>query len=356
MSKRIGILTSGGDCAGLNAVLRAVVTRAHADGAEVVGIRDGIDGLTARPIAAAPLTPADLAQPGGGIAAGGTLLGTRNYGDPVPGGEGQRRVRAAYDELGLHALIGVGGDGSLRLLRSHAQAGGWRLIGVPKTIDNDVAGTDLAVGHASAVAAATDALDRLRTTAASHGRVMVLEVMGRNTGHIALASGIAGGADAILIPEMPPDMARIAGHIVGLRRAGRDDALIVVAEGVPDASGAAVRRRDPGGGLHYGGIGQRVGECIAEATGAEVRVTVLGHLQRGGPPVAEDRLLGSTLGVAAAERALGGDGDCMVGWRNRAPCRVPLDEVAGRLRRVDPADARVAAARGLGIAFGESGA
>ncbi len=356
MSKRIGILTSGGDCAGLNAVLRAVVRRVHAAGGEVVGIRDGIAGLMARPIAAAPLVPADVDGDGAGIGQGGTRLGTSNDGDPAPPRAAQARVRAAYAELGLDALIGVGGDGSLRLLRGHARAAGWRLIGVPKTIDNDVAGTDLAVGHASAVAAATDALDRLRTTAESHGRVMVLEVMGRDTGHIALASGIAGGADAILIPEMPPDLDRVAGHIAGLRRAGRRGSLVVVAEGVPDPAGAAVRRRDPGGGAHYGGIGARVGHAIAQATGAHVRETVLGHLQRGGPAVAEDRLLASVLGVAAADRALGDDGDCMVGWRNRAPVRVPLAEVAGYLRRVDPADAEVAAARGLGIAFGESGA
>ncbi len=357
MSKRIGVLTSGGDCAGLNAVLRAVVRRVCAGGGEVVGIRDGIDGLRARPIAAAPLRPADVECDGaGGIGQGGTWLGTSNSGDPARDPSAQARIRAAYGELGLDALIGVGGDGSLRLLRGHASAAGWRLIGVPKTIDNDVAGTDLAVGHASAVAAATDALDRLRTTAESHGRVMVLEVMGRDTGHIALASGIAGGADAILIPEIPPDLNAVAGDIAARHRHGHRGSLVVVAEGVPDPAGAAVRRRDPGGGAHYGGIGERVGRAIAAATAAEVRVTVLGHLQRGGPPVAEDRLLASVLGVAAAERALGEDGDCMVGWRNRAPCGVPLGQVAGRLRRVDPADARVAAARGLGMTFGEGGA
>jgi 6-phosphofructokinase 1 len=282
--KRIGILTSGGDCAGLNAVLRAVVFRAiQGYGWEVIGIRQGTHGLLARPVEAEPL---DLALfTGELLRIGGTILGTTNKGDPFdyPMDDGSRRDRSAeavegYRMLGLDALIGIGGDGSLAILRRLAQQGSLNLVGIPKTIDNDLGHTEVSVGYATAVKVATDALDHLQPTAASHSRVMVLEVMGRDAGHIALGAGIAGGADVILVPEIPYRIDRVAEKIEALKDQGRNFALVVVAEAVRTEAGEPVTRRQAGGALTYGGIGTYIGNRIAEATGAETRITVLGHL------------------------------------------------------------------------------
>ena len=284
--KRIGILTSGGDCAGLNAVIRAAVKRAAGYGWEALGIRDGTAGMMRRPVDAQPLDPA--AFDGTVMRMGGTILGTTNKNDPFNHVDAagrhvdrSREVAEAYHELGLAALIGIGGDGSMAILRRLAEIGGWNFVGVPKTIDNDVGCTEVSVGYASAVNVATNALDHLQPTAASHQRVMVLEVMGRDAGHIALASGIAGGADVILIPEIPYTMDAVAGHIEDIRRQGRTFALVVVAEAVTTEEGRPVRQTRVGGGTSYGGIGHYIGDRIAETTGADVRVTVLGHVQRG---------------------------------------------------------------------------
>jgi uncharacterized protein (TIGR02444 family) len=199
-----------------------------------------------------------------------------------------------YRELGLDALIGIGGDGSFAILRRLAQQGGFKLVGIPKTIDNDIGATENSVGYQSAVAVATEALDRLQPTAASHDRVMILEVMGRDAGHIALSAGIAGGADIILIPEIAYTIENVAAHIEKVRRGGRNFALIVVAEAVKDTLGQQVRRRHGVGSETFGGIGHLLGEEIARVTGAETRVTVLGHVQRGSQPNWSDRLIGST--------------------------------------------------------------
>jgi 6-phosphofructokinase 1 len=355
---RLGILTSGGDCAGLNAIIRAVVLRAvHGYGFEVVGIHEATHGLLQRPVAATPLTPATVR---GILHLGGTILRTTNRGDPFayPGGDGKAVDRSAaivegYRLLGLDALIGVGGDGSLAILRRLARQGGWNLIGVPKTIDNDLGHTEHAVGFSTAVASATEAVDRLHVTAASHSRVMVLEVMGRDAGHIALTAGVAGGADVIMIPEIPHRMDSVCRKIEERRAAGQTSSVVVVAESVRATSGEAQRWTDAHGQSRYGGIGRLVAEEIAVRTGAETRVTVLGHVQRGGSPVPLDRVLGSAFGVAAVDLAARRRFDRVVGWQSRHVIDVPIAEACAAYQAVDPDDALVHTARGLGISSGD---
>jgi len=357
--RKIGILTSGGDCAGLNAAIRAVVHRAVGHyGWEVLGIRQGTHGLMARPVLAEPLT-IDGARPSI-LRWGGTILGTTNQGDPfafvMP--DGTKRDRSAeviegVRMLGLDAVIGVGGDGSFAILRKLAQQGGVPLVGIPKTIDNDIGITEASVGFSTAVDVATEALDRLQPTAASHSRVMVLEVMGRDAGHIALAAGIAGGADIILIPEIQWSIEAVARKIEQLRLSGRNFALVVVAEAVKREDGSPARRQHGEKSATYGGIGDYIGERIGQVTGAETRVTVLGHVQRGGNPGARDRLLASAFGVHAVELIAQGKFDHMVAWRDRQVVAVPIAEAIGRYQAVEPGDALVATARGLGISFGD---
>jgi 6-phosphofructokinase 1 len=356
MTKRIGILTSGGDCAGLNAVIRAVALRAHHGyGWKVIGIHRGTLGLLERPIGARELDPARLDA---AIAhQGGTFLGTTNRGDPFafPMEDGSLKDRSgemadALRELSLDGLIGVGGDGSLDILRRVMAPTGLPFIGVPKTIDNDVANTERAVGYSTAVAIATEALDRLQTTGASHDRIMVLEVMGRDAGHIAIAAAIAGGADVVLIPEVAWRLAHVARHIKALRDGGRRTALVVVAE----AAGKADEPADAGfDAPTKHGMGEWLAEQLAKTTGAEARATVLGHVQRGAEPTAEDRLLASALGVRAVDVLAQGGRDRMVAWWNRKVIDVPLEKVAGRSRTVDPDGSLVRTARALGICLGD---
>ncbi len=355
---RIGVLTSGGDCAGLNAVIRAVVLRAvQGYGFEVYGIHEATHGLLQRPVAATRLSPDSVK---GILYQGGTILRTTNRGNPFayprPDGsllDRSEEVIEGYRMLGLDALIGVGGDGSLAILRRLAEQGGWNLIGVPKTIDNDLGHTERAVGFSTAVVVATEALDRLHVTAASHNRVMVLEVMGRDAGHIALTAGLAGGADVILIPEIPYDMARVCAKVEERRRMGRNFSLIVVAESVRSTTGEVATYVDAHGQSRYGGIGRVIADEVARRTGAETRVTVLGHVQRGGSPTPLDRLLGSAFGVAAVDLVSAGRFDRMVAWQNRRVVDVPLAEACAGFRAVDPNDALVHTARGLGISFGD---
>jgi ATP-dependent phosphofructokinase / diphosphate-dependent phosphofructokinase len=357
--KTIGILTSGGDCGGLNAVLRAVANRAiEGYGWRVIGIRDGTMGLLRRPL---DVEEIDLERVGLAVMRqGGTVLGTTNKGDPFafPMPDGTKRDRSAevaqgYHLLGLDALVGIGGDGSFSILRRLAQQGGINLVGIPKTIDNDVGATENAVGYDTAVAVATEALDRLQPTAASHDRVMILEVMGRDAGHIALAAGIAGGADVILIPEIPYRMEKVAGHINKVRQRGRNFALVVCAEAIKDREGGAVVQTHAGGGATYGGVGHALGEAIAGLTGAETRVTVLGHVQRGGQPTATDRMLASAFGVHAVDLVAEGKFDRMVAWQNRRVVDVPLEQVIARNQQVDPDGTLVRTARGLDICLGD---
>lgn len=356
MSKRIGILTSGGDCAGLNAVIRAVALRAHHGyGWTTIGIGRGTLGLLERPVEAMTLDPARLDS---ALAReGGTFLGSTNRGNPfaypMPDGSFKDRSGEMLDglkQLRLDGLIGVGGDGSLDILRRLLAPSGMPFVGVPKTIDNDVDQTERAVGYSTAVAIATEALDRLQPTGASHERVMVLEVMGRDAGHIAIAAGIAGGADVVLIPEVHWSLDRVVSHIARLRAEGRTSALVVVAE----AAGQSDEAADAAADAPNHGVGEWLAKRLAKATGAEARATVLGHVQRGAMPTAEDRLLASALGVRAVDVLADGKGDRMVAWWNRQVIDVPLDKVVGRSRTVDPDGALIRTARALGICLGDA--
>lgn len=356
--KRIGILTSGGDCAGLNAVIRAVVHRAVGTyDWEVLGICRSTLGLMSSPPEVITL---DIDQVDRLLTMGGTVLGTTNKGDPFafPLEDGSLRDRSeeiisGYHQLGLSALIGIGGDGSLALLRRLANQGGINLVGIPKTIDNDVGCTERSIGFDTAVNIATEALDRLHFTAASHSRVMILEVMGRDAGHIALNAGIAGGADIILIPEIPYSLEKVCDKIRDRQSKGKNFSIVIVSEAVCTLEGNPVKNMDRFGECRLGGIGQYLAEQISISSGAETRVTVLGHVQRGGIPSSLDRLLATAFGVAAVDLIADGKYDQVVTWQNREIVSVPIAEAIGQYRAVDPNDTLVKTARGLGICLGD---
>ncbi|HEX6143654.1 MAG TPA: ATP-dependent 6-phosphofructokinase [Geminicoccaceae bacterium] len=357
---RLGVMTSGGDCAGLNAVIRAVVKRAvWGYGWQVFGIRQATHGLLTRPIDALELSPDGVA---GIIHQGGTILGTTNRGDPFaypgPGGrtvDRSREIVQGYHDLGLDALIGIGGDGSLGILRKLAGMGDWNIIGVPKTIDNDLGLTERAIGFTTAVVTATEAVDKLHVTAASHSRVMVLEVMGRDAGHIALTAGVAGGADVILIPEIDYTIEAVCAKLEQRRRRGRNFSIIVVAESAKAPGGDSVTYKTALGESRYGGVGAAIAHEIGVRTGAETRVTVLGHVQRGGSPAPLDRVLGSAFGVYAVDLVAEGRFDRMVAWQNRQVVDVAIEDAIAHYQAVDPDDTLVHTARGLAIAFGDEG-
>lgn len=350
MSKRIGVLTSGGDCAGLNAAIRAVVHRAISTyGWEVLGIRQGTTGFLHRPIEVIPLTLAMADQEL--LRRGGTILGTTNKGNPFsflqPDGT---KVDLSADIIEgikmakLDALIGVGGDGSLSILKTLASRGGFNLVAIPKTIDNDLGITERSIGFSTAVEIAVEALDRLQPTAASHDRVMILEVMGRDAGHIAIEAGIAGGADIILIPEIPYQTQAVVKKISQLKNAGRNYALVIVAEAAREAGVKESGR---------GGIGDHLARILTQETGAECRVTVLGHVQRGAQPVAQDRILASALGVYAVDLIAKGQFDRMVAWQNRQVVDVPIDDAIRTYHAVDTEGVIVKTARALGTCLGD---
>ena len=356
-NKRIGILTSGGDCAGLNAVIRAVVHHAIGSyGWEVIGIQEATQGLMSNP----PKTiHFELESVDRLLVMGGTVLGTTNKGNPfafpMPDGTVKDRTEeiiAGYRSLNLDALIGIGGDGSLAILRKICQQGGINLVGIPKTIDNDVGATELSIGFDTATNIATEALDRLHFTAASHNRVMVLEVMGRDAGHIALAAGIAGGADIILIPEIPYHIDNICKKIRQRQAQGKNFCLVMVSEAVRTQMGTQFTLSQQGED-RYGGIGKYIAEQIAQLTGAETRVTVLGHIQRGGIPSPFDRLLGTVFGVAAVDLIAQGKYDQMVAWRNRQTVSVPIEEAIKTYSTVDLEGTLIKTAKGLGICLGD---
>lgn len=358
--KTIGLMTSGGDCAGLNAAIRAVVSHSVQHyGWRVLGIHDATRGLMSRPLDYEELTASLLT--GNILRLGGTILGTTNSGNPFnfPMPDGSRKDRSdeiieGYRMLGLDGLIAIGGDGSLNILQRLSDKGGIPFIGIPKTIDNDVPLTEFSIGFSTALNTAVEALDRLQPTAASHDRVMVLEVMGRDAGHIALSAGIGGGADVILIPEIPFRMEPIAKKILTLREQGRSHALVVCSEAARPVHGEAVRQHVEGGGTRYGGIGQILSDQIARATGAESRVTVLGHVQRGGIPSAQDRIIASAFGVRAVDLLASGATGRMVAWQQRQVVDVALaDVVRNTPHLVDPGEALVRTARGLGICLGD---
>ena len=332
---RIGVLTGGGDCPGLNAVIRAVVRRGAAEHS-FLGFRNGWAGVLDDE--ASELT---LQSTSGILARGGTILGTSRTNPYAEGvGEGTERVRATMQGRELDALIAIGGEDTLGVaLRLHRD--GIPIVGVPKTIDNDVAGTDVTVGFHTAVQIATDAIDRLHTTAESHNRVMVVEVMGRHAGWVATYAGISGGGDAILVPERPFDIEEVCMHIAHRHARGRSFSIVVVAEGAAPREGTFETRTDTAtdafGHARLGGIGVTLEREIESRTGFETRVTILGHVQRGGTPVALDRVLATRFGVAALDAAAGGRVGAMVGVRGSEIVEVALEDALRAPKLLDPA-------------------
>jgi len=356
---RIGILNSGGDCPGLNAVIHGVVGAADQLGWEVIGFRDGFEGLLP-PGDYTILKPKDTI---GILKMGGTILGTTNkghFGAKIGKGDIAEvpqdivdKAKRTMDQLGISALIIVGGDGSLTTaLQLYGQ--GWPVIGVPKTIDNDLSATAMTFGFDSAVTTVVDGLDRLHTTAESHKRVMVLEVMGRHAGWIALWGGIAGGANAILLPEIPFSLEKVAECIKQRDAQGHHSSLIVVAEGAKMPEGDIVTvHPNEGGEVRLGGIGEQVALQLAKLTGKDTRSCTLGHLQRGGAPTALDRILGMRFGVMAVKLAKEGAFGRMVSYQAYHVDSVPIQEAVNKLRLVDPAGELVQAAKAVGISLGD---
>ncbi|MFI1650179.1 6-phosphofructokinase [Streptomyces avidinii] len=328
---RIGVLTSGGDCPGLNAVIRSVVHRAVVDhGDEVIGFHDGWKGLLE-----ADYRKLDLDAVGGILARGGTILGSSRV-QPAHLRDGVERARGHVADLGLDAIIPIGGEGTLKAANLLAQAG-LPIVGVPKTIDNDIASTDVTFGFDTAVGVATEALDRLKTTAESHQRVMVVEVMGRHTGWIALHSGMAAGAHAIVVPERPFDIEQLT-EIVGERfSAGKRFAIVVVAEGAKPKPGSMDFEEggtDMYGHERFAGIGNRLAVELEHRLGKEARPVILGHVQRGGTPTAYDRVLATRFGWHAVEAAHRGEFGMLTALRGTDIVMVPLSEATSTLKTV----------------------
>lgn len=359
--RRIGVLTGGGDCPGLNAVIRAVTKSAiQLYGWEVIGFEDGFKGLVEN-----TYRHLDIDSVSGIIHRGGTILGTTNRDNPFHFLVQEKpepvyrdmsdQAMANLEALGVEALIIIGGDGSLNIAHGFARKG-LKVVGVPKTIDNDIMATDITFGFDTAVLTATEALDRLHSTAESHHRAMILEVMGRYAGWIALESGIAGGADVILIPEIPFRLERVAAKIDERKRYGKKFSIIVVAEGAVPVGGQMVVQKlvpeshDP---VRLGGIGQQVAQQLEDLSGMETRVTVLGHLQRGGSPTAFDRILSTRYGVAAVKAVAAGDFGTMVSLRTPRIVTVPLEEAIGEIRKVPLDHDMIMAARAVGVSFGD---
>ncbi len=356
--KRIGILTGGGDAPGLNAVIRAVVKSATNSGIECVGLENGFDGLI-EPNRSRILTPRDVT---GILRLGGTILGTTNRGNPfiypIETSEGTRdysdRVIEMFHKMALDALVVIGGDGTLAIAHQFSLKG-IPLVGVPKTIDNDIVGTTNCFGFDTAVDFATDAIDRLHTTAEAHRRIMVAEVMGRYAGWIALYAGVAGGADAILIPEIPFDISLVAERLRERDRWGAHFSIVVVAEGAFPKGGSESLLETAHGGFaeRLGGIGARVCEALAKETGKETRSVVLGHLQRGGAPTSFDRMLATRFGGKAVELIKRGEFGVMVAF---APSNIVirrLEDVVGKIKTVPMDFDLLLTAKALGVTFGD---
>ena len=332
--KKIGILTGGGDCPGLNAVIRAVVRRAIGTyNLEVLGIREGWGGLVYGYVE--PLTHYSIT---GILPRGGTILGTSRK-NPLKSQDDHQRLRDNLKRYGIDALIAVGGEDTLgAAYKLHKE--GVPLVGVPKTIDNDLSGTDYTFGFDTAVSIATEAIDRLHTTAESHNRVIVVEVMGRNTGWIATVSGIAGGADCILIPEIPFKISDVSQLIKTRHKRGKNFSIVVVAEGTkPEDTGDLVvqdEKVDEFGHVRLGGIGNVIARQIEEQTGIETRVTALGYVQRGGTPTAYDRVLATRFGVKAVDMIIAGEFGKMASLRGNKVVSVDLEEATSGIKKVDP--------------------
>ncbi|HEV2021673.1 MAG TPA: ATP-dependent 6-phosphofructokinase [Terriglobales bacterium] len=358
--KKIGICTGGGDCSGLNAVIRAAVKCAvlkyHW---QVLGVPDGFDGLI-WPEKAHPLLLADVS---GILPRGGTILGTTNRGDPFAykmGEEGKEVVQDLSGQvvenaqkLGMDALIVIGGDGTQKIALELFKKG-LKIVGVPKTIDNDLSATDVTFGFDTALHTATDAVDKIHTTAESHHRIMLVEVMGRDAGWIALEAGIAGGAHIILIPEIPFTLEKVCEFVRQREQAGKRFTIIVVAEGVKlpadlESNYERERRRAPRGGA----VSNRIADSISMTLRRETRVTVLGHIQRGGSPSPFDRILSTRFGATAVDLIAQGKFGRMVCLRGDRILDVDIAEAIGRMKAVDPAGELVATAKSVGIGFGD---
>ena len=356
--KKIGVLTGGGDAPGLNAVIRAVVKSAHNAGVEVLGLEDSFDGLI-YPGKSRPLTPRDVT---GILRLGGTVLGTVNRGNPfadpivTPDGtfDYAERVMELFDRAGLDALVCIGGDGTLAISHEFYKRG-IPLVCVPKTIDNDIVGTTSSFGFDSAVSFATDAIDRLHTTAEAHRRIMVVEVMGRYAGWIALHAGVAGGADVILIPEIQYDLETVARCIRDRDAWGARFSIVVVAEGARPKGGQVflIEEAHRGHVERLGGAGMACAKELEARTGKEARYVVLGHLQRGGAPTSFDRTLATRFGGKAVELILSGQYGTMVANRPPDLVAVPIEDVVGRIKTVPLDSDLVQAARALGVSFGD---
>lgn len=339
---KIGLLTGGGDCPGLNAVIRAVVRRAEQFGYDVMGLKGGWRGLLDRK--QEKLTVDSVS---GILPRGGTILGTSRT-NPFKRPDDERLLYRNWDELSLDALIAVGGEDTLGVARRLHEKG-YHVVGVPKTIDNDLNGTDYTFGFDTAVAIATEAIDRLHTTAEAHNRVMVVEVMGRHAGWIATYSGIAGGADVILIPEHPFDVEEVCDILRRRHARGKKFSIVVVAEGARIRAGGGEAREvgpqgevDAFGHVRLGGISGLLGHELEARTGFECRVTVLGHVQRGGTPTAHDRVLATRFGIHAVEMVNRGERGMMAALRGNQIVSVPLEEATAKLKLVDPETFRIA--------------
>jgi ATP-dependent phosphofructokinase / diphosphate-dependent phosphofructokinase len=330
---RVGILTGGGDCPGLNAVIRAIVRKGElVYGDELIGFLDAWDGVRER-----RFMKLDVSSLRGMLPRGGTLLGTRR-GSPYDHVNGLEEVQATFRDMELDALVVIGGNGSLSVACNLHSDLGLPIVGVPKTIDNDVVGTDVTFGFNTAVQIATDAIDRLHTTAESHDRVMVVEVMGRHSGWIATHAGIAGGATAILIPEQPFDIDQVCALLRGRHERGRYASIVVVAEGAEPKEGTMAGRDkvyDQFGHVRLGGMAETIAHAIEERTGFETRMVLLGHIQRGGTPTAFDRVLSTRYGVAAIDAVHVQAWGHMVALRNSEVLPIPLSETVGKTRPVD---------------------
>lgn len=359
--KRLAILTGGGDAPGLNAVIRAVVKTAENEyQCEVLGVRNGFDGFV-QENGIFPLTSASVR---GILPRGGTILGAANRGNPfalkIVNGDGtvsyqdtSKQVLEKIQSLGLDALVVVGGDGTLHIAQELHEIG-VPVVGVPKTIDNDIGGTDFSFGFDTAVATATDAIDKLHTTAESHHRVMVLELMGRNAGFITLYAGIAGGADVILIPEIPFHYEAICKKVSQRKLKGSFFSIIAVSEGAVRYGGEQTFLRE-GDDIHQarlGGISSQVAKYVAESCDVETRVTVLGHLQRGGSPTPFDRWLATRLASEAVRAVERGELGYMSALQGNTVVTIPLSEALAKLKQVDVNGDTVKTARALGISLG----
>ena len=358
--RSIAVLTGGGDCPGLNAVIRAVVKSAiNRHGLEVWGVQDGYLGLIEN-----RMQRLDFNDVSNILTVGGTILGTSNVANPfrfaVQVGRQMQFKDVSSDcirvlaERGIDALICIGGDGTMATAAQFAQKG-LTVMGVPKTIDNDLYGTDVTFGFDTAVTTAAEAIDKVHTTASSHHRVMVVEVMGRYAGWIALYAGVAGGADVILLPEIPYDLAKISAYVLERSRRGKRFSIIVAAEGARAKDGQMVVHKRIAGSpdpIRLGGIGPRLADEIAEASGLECRAVILGHVQRGGTPTPHDRVLATNFGHTALELLVKGYRNHLVVLKNGRFSSIPLSRVAGRIKKVPRDHPLVRAARAVNTSFG----